>query len=604
MIPDPGAQHDADAQGGILKITLKRTLNGGLSGSVGVTATAHDDLFPGRVRPSVNLEYRKDRLSVYTNFYYQDSKNLEEDHEYTKYETADNREIDGLLNYEGHSKNFSGRIGSVYELTDRQSVGLDFDYFTSKGGQDGVSDGTIKYTGYEARGLSHYTNDNDRYRYNVSFNYRLKTDEKGSNLVVMADYMYNDSDQFENNHATETPLTRAALETSRNTDRLSKTDYYTVRADYKHYISQKFQLEAGAKYAYTDMDTDIRYADLIGGAWVPADDENDHYLYREGVLAGYVNGSANLGRWNLSAGLRVENTDLRPHSFIHPGETKNQNYTDLFPTARAVYFLNMEKGHLLNASYTRRISRPGFNQLNPFRIQLNNYTYIVGNPDMQPSYMDSFTLTGVVANKYSLSVGYNNTKGAVRQIVVPDPNDPDILLYQQRNVDRIQNVFVNLSLPIQVLKWWRMNVDAFAMRSYNKLEGYDINGNMFQGQLNNLFTFPKNWSAEVNYTYISGFIQGNMEMNNWDWLNVSIKKSFFDNRLTASFSVDNVLDDGGWNMSATIREPGKFTKQLDMRNTGNPTRRYGLSLRWNFKAGKDTKKVQKVVFGNEEERER
>ena len=605
VIPDPGAQYDADAQGGILKITLKRTLNGGLTGSAAMDFRFHDDLFPGRVRPSFNLEYRKDRLSVYTNFYYQKSKMEEEDHEYTKYESDDNREIDGQLFYNSDFKSFSGRIGSVYELADRQSIGLDFDYFTTKGDRYGTADGTIRYTGYEATTLSYYTDISDRYRYNLSFNYKLKTDEKGSNLMVMADYMYNNNDQFENNHAIETPVTRAALETSRNAERLSKTDYYTVRADYKHYLNQQIQLEAGAKYAYTEMDTDIQYEDLIEGAWIPNTGINDHYLYREGVLAGYANASASLGRWNLSGGLRVENTDLRPRSYVNPAETKNQNYTDLFPTARAIYFINQEKGHLLNASYTRRISRPGFNQLNPFRIQLNNYTYIVGNPDMQPSYMDSFTLTGVIANKYSLTVGYNNTDGAVRQVVAPDPNDPEIILYQHQNVDRVQNILISLNVPIQIQPWWRMSVDATAMRSYNKLKGYDINSNMFQGRLNNLFTFPKNWSAEVNYMYLNGFVQGNMEMNEaMTFLNLSVKKTFFNDRLTASFSVDNVLDDGGPNARAIIREPGKFTKELDIRNTSNPTRRYGFSLRWNFRAGKDIRKVQKVTAGNEEERGR
>jgi len=605
VIPDPGAQYDADAQGGILKITLKRTMNGGLNGSVGMDFRFHDNLFPGRTRPSFNLEYRKDRLSVYTNFYYQDSKHKEHDHEYTKYESDDNREIDGELRYDGHNKNFSGRIGSVYELTDRQSIGLDFDYFKSKNDQDGTSEGVIRYTGYEGLGLSRYTFNSDRYRYNLSFNYKLKTDEKGSSLMVMADYMYNHNDQFENNHATEDPITRALIETNRNTDRLSKTDYYTFRTDYKHYINQNYQLEAGAKYAYTDMDTDIKYTDEIGGVWVPDEDSNDHYLYREGVLAGYVNGSANLGRWNLSAGLRVENTELKPRSFVNPGETKNQNYTDLFPTARIVYQLNQEKGHLINASYTRRINRPGFDQLNPFRIQLNNYTYIVGNPDMKPSYMDSFTLTGVISNKYSLTLGYNNTDGAVRQVVAPDPNDPEILLYQHRNMDRILNYFASLSVPVQIQPWWRVNVDAHLMHSENKLETYNLNNTSFMGRINNLFTLPQNWSAEVNYSYMSSMVQGNMELDKaMDFLNVSIKKSFFDNRLTASFSVDNVLDNGSWNASAIINEPGKFTKRLDMRNTGFPSRRYAFSLRWNFKAGKDIRKVQKVTAGNEEERGR
>ncbi len=103
---------------------------------------------------------------------------------------------------------------------------------------------------------------------------------------------------------------------------------------------------------------------------------------------------------------------------------------------------------------------------------------------------------------------------------------------------------------------------------------------------------------------MSGVTQGNMEQIGMiDYLNASIRKSFFDNRLTASFFVNNILDDGGSIMTARINEPGRFTKQLQLRNSFNPTRTYGLSLRWSFKAGKEVR-VAKVTAGNAEERER
>ena len=604
VIPETGAQYDAESSGGILKITLKRSTTAGLTGSVGMNFDMRDDEFLARARPSLNLEYRKNRLSLYTNWSFQKSNGMERDHEFTRYETDDRREIDGVLNYLYGFKGYSGRIGSVYELTDRQSIGLDFDLSHNESDDDGSSIGTIRTTDYFADAFSYYDKTGIGDRYNLSFNYKLKTDEKGSGLTFVADYMRNEGDTDESNRANEVPNIGLPTYSNRLTNRISNTDYYTIRADYKHYLSSKYQLEAGVKYAYTDMDTDIRYQDEIGGIWIPNEDLNDHYLYREGVLAGYVNGTANLGRWNLVAGLRVENTDLRPHSFVNPGETKNQNYTDFFPTVRAIYFLNQEKGHMINAGYSRRIRRPGFNSLNPFRIQLNNYTYIIGNPDLKPSYTDSYSLTAVVANNYSLILGIDDQKGAVNQIVIPDPDDPNILLYQHNNVDRITSYYIALQAQLNPMPWWRLSAEAVYNYLENKLRGYELNGGMFQGRIANVFTGPKNWGAELSYFYFSGAPQGNMEITDgFDCLNASIKKTFFDNRLTASFHVNNILDNGGYLMSARVSEPGKFTKTLRMRNSGNPTRTYGISLRWNFKAGKDVR-VNKVTAGNEEERSR
>ncbi len=339
---------------------------------------------------------------------------------------------------------------------------------------------------------------------------------------------------------------------------------------------------------------------------MPIDELNDHYLYREGVLAGYVNGSASLGDWNLAAGLRVENTNLRPYSYVRPGESKNQNYTDLFPSANVQYFLNKEKGNMITLSYTRRIGRPGFSQLNPFRIQLNNYTCIVGNPDLTPSYANNYTLTGVVANKYSVSVGVSDRRDYIHQrVVVVDPDDPNVLLYRPDNIDRGTQYYATLNAPANIFSWWRTNLYVMGAYVENDLGSYRNNGGAVQGQLQNLFTLPKNWSFEANYTYIKGLREGNWALGDMDFLNLSVRKGLFDNKLTASIFVDNVLNGkDDWCNAATIQEPGNFTKTLNMRNSGYPTRRYGVSLRWNFRTGKDTRQVQKVTAGNEEERNR
>ena len=604
VIPDAGAQYDADSAGGILKITLKRTMNGGLSGSLNVSYRFHDDSYPYRFQPSASLEYRKNRLSVYTNFSYNRGRNLEVDEETTRYD--DGRAIDGMLDYKAPYSGGYFRVGSVYELTDRQSVGVDFDYIHGTNSSDGHSYGTIDFGDYRANTDSRYGNDRDDDRYNISLNYRLKTDEKGSALTLMADYMRNNGTLLENNHTVETPVDAAARESNRTIDQSIGTDYYTARLDYKHYLNQKIQLEAGAKYAYTEMDTRIDNTELLDGVWAPIDELNDHYLYREGVLAGYINGSASLGRWNLTAGLRVENTDLRPYSYVRPGETRDQNYTDFFPSASAMWFIDREKGHMLTLSYTRRIGRPGFSMLNPFRIQVNNYTFIVGNPDLTPSYANNYTLTGVLANKYSLSVGISDRRDYIEnRVVITDPDDPDVLLFHPDNVDRGTMYYVTANAPVNIFKWWRANLYVMGGYTANKLRGYENSGWMGQGQLQNLFSLPRSWSVEATYMHIAGLRRGNMAIKGPGRINMSVKKGLFDGKLNASLFVDNVLNGkNDWPFTATVTEPGNFTKTLRGRNSDEPTRRYGVALSWNFRTGKDTRQVQKVTAGNEEERNR
>ena len=602
VIPDAGSQYDASATGGILKITLKRQPTAGLVGSVGMRIAMEDREVPSSLRPTVNLDYRKNRLSLYANMSFTRDNIREDDTENTRYYFGNMRETDNNSLHKVRATAYGGRAGSVYEISQRHSVGVDFDFLKGDNKNKQKGQGETRVGADKSAIASQYNSDTDVSRYSASLNYKLKTDDKGSGLTFVTDYMFSKREWDEYNYSSETPAGGVASESSTVAERWSDTKLFTARADYKQYISDKLQLEAGAKYTYTDMDTEIENEELVGGSWQPVADLNDHYQYKEDILAGYINATANLKKLNLVAGLRVENTSLSAHSFVRPDKSRDQDYIDFFPTVRALYFINQQKGHMLNAGYTRSIRRPTFSELNPYKIQMDNYTYIIGNPDLKPSYSDSYTLTGILAHKYMLTLGISDSKDVARQIVVADPVDPNIMYYQHTNVDRVQMYYASLSLQLEPVKWWRLGVDATYFYSKNEVKDYNLDGGGFQGRLNNLFTMPMGWSAELNYSYTSGAIQGNMEIGDLNTLNASVKKNLFGNKLTASLFVNNIIDNGNYTVKITTSEPGRFTKRLWSHNPGS-IRTYGLSLRWNFKAGKDVK-VQKVTVGNQEERER
>ncbi|MDV3662444.1 hypothetical protein CMU70_18590, partial [Elizabethkingia anophelis] len=48
------------------------------------------------------------------------------------------------------------------------------------------------------------------------------------------------------------------------------------------------------------------------------------------------------------------------------------------------YTLN--ENHVFNINYGRRIQRPSYNFLNPFRFVSNPFSYSEGNPFLQPSF--------------------------------------------------------------------------------------------------------------------------------------------------------------------------------------------------------------------------
>lgn len=172
----------------------------------------------------------------------------------------------------------------------------------------------------------------------------------------------------------------------------------------------------------------------------------------------------------LSLGLRGEYTYAVP-STSSTVITDKQNYFGLFPNANLSMPLNKKQSQMLILGYSRKIQRPWFWALNPFRRPLSEYSYIEGNPRLTPAYTNEVNLTWVFAHKYSLSFGTQLTKDNIQQILVTDPTNPDAIVYRFENMPHMNLWFVNLSVPAQITKWWQMTFNATGINFRSKLSG-------------------------------------------------------------------------------------------------------------------------------------
>ena len=70
---------------------------------------------------------------------------------------------------------------------------------------------------------------------------------------------------------------------------------------------------------------------------------------------------------------------------------RNISYLGLFPTAYLLYALN--DNHSIAFNYSRRVNRPYFYDLNPYKVYTNAYNYSEGNPFLKPSYSHNLELS-------------------------------------------------------------------------------------------------------------------------------------------------------------------------------------------------------------------
>lgn len=378
-----------------------------------------------------------------------------------------------------------------------------------------------------------------------------------------------------------------------HTDNSFEVAALTLALDKK--FSPKWSLQTGAKYTRNHTYNNSLYQYLKEEEWVRNDDQSLRVDYTEHIAAAYGVVTAKLGRWGVTAGLRGEytRTDGRRNGV-------EQNYFSLFPNANVSYSLSSDGAYSLVAQYARTIRRPSFWTLMPNRSQISDYTYQTGNPDLLPSYTSDVSLTAVLAHKYTLTAGISIVDDEINQDMVPDAENPDVLGILWLNYDRTASYYLAASLPFQLTKWWTLNLNANYVYNGMRLSSHGsirYHHYLF-ANAQTTFTLPGKVYLDLSYRYNNRLYLGSCWVDAMHFLNASIKKSFFGDRLTCTFSAYNLL-----NRAQTVGARGDdFVRHQQVRQNWSSIR-FQVGITYNFKAGKAFQK-KSVEAGAAEDRSR
>jgi len=419
----------------------------------------------------------------------------------------------------------------------------------------------------------------------------------------MADYLYNSND---NGGQYNTYISIPAYGVTLGQDTISyrndigsQNNLFTVSLDFDKKWDKGRNLKLGAKFYTSALNNDIFYENLRERQWIPDQNRNDLFHYDESVSALYGTYSASWKRLSYNLGLRAEYTQVQLHSEMHDEKTR-QDYLQLFPSVSLSFQENQRKGHSINLNVNRKIQRPGFSYLRPYMVPLNDFSYVVGNPNLKPAKSLNITLTQTFFNKYAVVLGASLVDDFIAQIVTPHEENPEILYYRQENISNHSQWYAVFYAPITITKWWTITPNLVAL--YIKDE-YQIMGRsrtaqkptyLIAGMSN--FTLPQGWRPEITGTYISGIAQGNMNVGQIYSLNMGCNKTFFNGKLAMTVRFNNIL----YPKMHIKAEEESYTKEI-INNIDSKT--FYVSLRYNFKSVKRVQ-VKKAQTGLEEEKSR
>ncbi|HJP61432.1 MAG TPA: TonB-dependent receptor [Gemmatimonadaceae bacterium] len=417
VVPNPSAKYDPDGMAGIINIVLKTTADLGLSAGLNTGFAT-----PSRFNAGGNLGYQSGPLTLFGTYGFnaddRDIIGLNDRSRFTPTgapQDYQNQDIDGSTKNAGH--NFTGNIDYKLGTKDVVSNSLTLNRRHSN---DAALAGYEDLDASQAF-LDRYVIDRNTPARGLTFDNSLswKHTITPRTHELSTEVRFNRSRDEDNTFLWREPQNQdgtsagPAIQGEIDSNN-ALTRQLTAQMDYTRPLWTKAKLETGVKETDRWLDkTFLVYKDALGdGNWVQSNLSNT-FNFDEQTHAGYGVLSQGVGKFDLQGGLRAEwssrNFDLAGSQAVP------YDYHALFPSGVIMY--KPSEQTQLKVSYSRRIRRPGTQELNPFPVFFDQQNVFIGNPRLNPEYTDAFEFgaskTGQLGS-IQFSPFYKHTKDIIR----------------------------------------------------------------------------------------------------------------------------------------------------------------------------------------------
>ncbi len=162
------------------------------------------------------------------------------------------------------------------------------------------------------------------------------------------------------------------------------------KLDYTKPLPGSVKLKTGLDFEISSNDfTNFGASGAAAAGLVTDPARTNRYLYDQDVYAGYVTYERPFGDFTVQGGLRAEQVRIDLNDVTHAVKADN-SYFKVYPTLHTGYRLSDSQN--LSASFSRRVQRPGAQDLHPYRVYIDPFNYRQGNPNLKPQITDSFEL--------------------------------------------------------------------------------------------------------------------------------------------------------------------------------------------------------------------
>jgi len=579
IITSPSARYDSKYKA-IVNIRLKRDKNLGWSGNY--TASYRQHRFSD-LSNNVNLTYKSRKAAFTAATGYNAGKG------FYQYDGTQNlfggNSLDTYTDVVSKADNVPLRLGMDYFFGKNHSAGLTYRHYNRDETKDNKTDNLVTRGDVSVlQKTDQYSEPQDK---NNSLNGYYSGKFGNSTLDVLGTVARYTSKEFQDINTREGQEIVERLKSGV----ASGIDIFSSQADFRTPLL-KGNFETGVKLAFTGTDNDVHFDILKENGFEKDPLRTNHFIYKERIMAGYLNYAGAYKKITWQAGLRMENTDSDARS-ESTNDVTLRNYTHWLPTAMLGWKVN--ENNMLGFSFTSRLRRPGFEELNPFQFYVSPFTYAEGNPFLLPERTDMLELTYSFKN-YGLSVRSGRTTDNIQQVPYYNP-ETFMTRYYRENLSKSVFHSIGFNGSNSVRKWWNVQYygQVSADNAYYFINGKPLDKYVVSSYLggSQAFTLKNNWTIDNSLFYFVGGGDAIYKVVPFWNLNLGVQKVV--NKVVLKLSLDDIFNTG--NQRIRSNSPDVIDTQF-VQYYGS--RKVRLQLIYRF--GKSTYKARQTNKTEEENR--
>lgn len=550
LLTTPPAKYDAEGSAGLINIVTKKNKKQGTNGSLSLTAGYG---YREKGMGSLNLSHNKNNLNLYGSY------TFSHDNTYSNMYVASGQDmpflggnvyVTGWFASKFLRNNQDATIGIDYKLNPKTSIGTSMTYNSSRSsgssftdaGYNVLPDSLLQYTGTNS-GHDLWNN-----LVNSFYIERLLGKEEKINLGV--DYLYFDNkdrynvnSSFINKHGQQAGNNESLFSPGQQGFANTTIKVGVAKLDYTKQLKKNIKLEAGAKSAFTQSISKSGIESLLNGVWTGSDQTSNNIQMKESLNALYTSVSSQLNKsTSLTVGLRYEYSSTNMDNTKSGDNIANRKLGAFFPS---VFFSKqLTDNSELQLSYTKRISRPTYNDLASYVGYSDPTAVYTGNPFLKPTITHNIKL-GYNYKSYSASLLFSRDINAISRYQLSESAARDMLLISPQNLDWQNNITFQANIPWKVNNWWTMNYSFVGWYRQYKVsfskQPFEKNWVGYSFNFSQSFKLPANISAELSGVYHSTSYDGTKRVKGFGTLNAGVKKDLKNNRGSFQFSVSDIL---------------------------------------------------------------